>query len=254
MSRPEAVPPQETAQDGQAGFTLIELVVAMSIAMVLIVVSLGVVINSSQVVLTAKELQDLNEEARQALNRMSRDIRQAQAVVTAVNPDRPTFSDAGLVAVRFTSDFDGDGCIGGVDAGGGTAGCMPYSAGNPEDVTYCFQPGVAQLFIIDNQAAAVTPVTATSTTCDGGQPLLAGNVSAFKVEYRSGLYRHDLSPSDGVTSWLELDSAPPPVGNGNGVLDVELTGIDSVVINVTMSQGGRSQVYRSQVDLRNSSR
>lgn len=244
-------PQVQDRDDRQGGFTLIELVVAMSIAMVLIVVALGVVINSTQTVATSKQLQDLNEEARQALNRMSRDIRQSQQIVTAVNPDRPTFSTTGLVAVRFRSDFDGDGCIGGVVVPGGPATCSPYSAGNPEDVTYCFQPGVAQLFIIDNGAPTVAPVTSTSVSCSGGQPLLAGNVTGFKVEYRSNKYRYDLSPSDGVTTWLEVDSASPPAGNSNGVLDVELANIDSVVLHVTMSQGGRSQQYRSQIDLRN---
>lgn len=247
-------PQVQDRKDGQAGFTLVELVVAMSIAMVLIVVSLGVVINSSEVVATSKQLQDLNEEARQALNRMARDIRQSKSIVTAVNPDRPTFSTTGLVAVRFQSDFDGDGCIGGAVVSGGPTSCSAYSPGNPEDLTYCFQPGVAQLFIIDNGASGVTPVTATSTDCSGGQPLLAGNVAGFKVEYRSNRYRYDLSPSDGVTTWQEVDSAAPPVGNGNGQLDVELAEIDSVVIHVTMSKAGRQQVYRSQVDLRNSSK
>lgn len=236
----------------EAGFTLVELLVAATIAIVLVVVSISVVVNSSQIVVTSKQQQDLNEEARQALNRMARDIRQAREIVTAVNPDRPTFNAGALVAVRFRSDFDGDGCIGGVVVAGGPATCKPYTAANPEDVTYCFQPGVNQLFIIDNQAAGVVPVSVTSTTCSGGQPLLAGNVSGFQVEYRSDLYRYDLNPSDGVTTWRELDSAPPPIGNGNGELDVELSNVDAVVITVRMSNGGRTQVYRSQVDLRNS--
>lgn len=240
--------------EAQNGFTLVELLVACTIAMVLVVVALGVVVNSSKVVLTSKQLQDLNEEARQALNRMARDIRQSRSIVTAVNPDRPTFNSNGLVAVRFQSDFDGDGCIGGAVVSGGPTSCKPYTAGNPEDLTYCFQPGVSQLFIIDNQAPSVTPVTSTSTSCSGGQPLLAGNVSGFEVAYRSNLYRYDLDPSDGVTTWRELDATPPPVGNGNGELDAELGDVDSVVIKVTMSQGGRSQVYRSQIDLRNSSK
>ena len=243
----------DARRESQGGFTLVELMVACSIAMVLVVVALTVVVNSSQVVVTSKQLQDLNEEARQALNRMARDIRQSRSIVLGVNPDRPTFSSTALVAVRFQSDFDGDGCIGGAVVAGGPTSCKPYSAGNPEDLTYCFQPGVAQLFIIDNQATSA-PVTTSSTTCSGGQPLLAGNVSAFKVEYRSNLYRYDLNPSDGVTSWRELDAAAPPFGNGNGELDLELTNIDSVVLNVTMSKDGRSQVYRSQVDLRNSSK
>jgi type II secretory pathway pseudopilin PulG len=246
-------PPLPTREERQSGFTLVELMVAVSIAMVLVVVALGVVVNSSKVVMTSKQLQDLNEEARQALNRMARDIRQSRSIVMAVNPDRPTFNSSGLVAVGFQSDFDGDGCIGGNPVPGGPTSCNPYSAGNPEDLTYCFQPGVAQLFIIDNQASSV-PVTSTSTSCSGGQPLLAGNVSGFQVAYRSNLYRYDLDPSDGVTTWRELDATPPPVGNGNGELDVELSDVDSVVITVTMSQGGRSQVYRSQIDLRNSSK
>lgn len=238
----------------QDGMTLVEMAVACSVAMVLIVVSLTVVTNSSKAVATTKQLQNLNEEARQALNRMARDIRQSKKIVTAVNPDGPLFSSTGLVAVRFQADFDGDGCIGGAVVAGGPATCLSYSAGNPEDLTYCFQPGLAQLFVIDNQAAGVTPVAAGTTSCSGGQPLLAGNVSSFAIEYRSNRYRYDLAPSDGVTTWREVDAAAPPVGNSNGVLDVELANVGAVVLNVTMSQGGRSQVYRTQVDLRNTSK
>lgn len=236
------------------GFTLIELVVAMSLAMILLAVTFSTVVNSQSVVTTTKQQQDLNAEARQAINRMARDIRQANRVITAVNPDRPSFSATGLVAVRFASDFDGDGCTGGRLVAGGPATCLPYNPSNPEDLTYCYQPGVAQLYVIDNDAAGVVPVDATATTCSGGQPLLAGNVSGFKVEYRSNQYRYDLNPSDGVTTWRELDEALPPIGNANGLLDLELTNVDSVVLNITMRLGGRSQVYRTQVDLRNGSK
>ena len=41
---------------------------------------------------TTTQQQGLNEEARQAINRMTRDIRQAKSVVTAVNPDGSTYS------------------------------------------------------------------------------------------------------------------------------------------------------------------
>jgi len=96
-------------------------------------------------------------------------------------------------------------------------------------------------------------VSASSTSCSGGQPLLAGNVKAFQVAYRSNVYRYDLNPSDGVTTWRELDEAGTPVGNNNGVLDVELPSVDSVVLSATMSIGGKDQSYRTQVDLRNRS-
>lgn len=236
------------------GLTLIELLIAMTLMVVLATVTIAVVGNAQGALDVSRTSQDLNEEARQAVNRMARDIRQANRVVTAVNPDGPLYSSTGLVAVRFQSDFDGDGCVGGVAASGGSAGCLPYTAANPEDLTYCYQAGTAQLFVIDNQAAGVTPVSASSTSCSGGQPLLAGNVAGFSVEYRSNQYRFDLNPSDGVTTWSELDDASTPVGNSNGQLDVELSNVDSVVLNVTMAANGRRQVYKTQVDMRNVSR
>ena len=231
----------------ESGFTLVEVLVAMVVTMVLATLSMTVVRAAGDALKTSTTSQDLNEEARQAINRVARDLRQANLVVTGVNPDGPSFNVNGVVAIRAQADFDGDGCIGGVGTG-----CLAYNPANPEDVTYCFDPNVHQLYVIDNQAPGVVPVTSSSTNCTGGLPLLAGNVKAFKIEYRSNEYRYDLSPSDGVTTWRELD-ANPPAGNNNGVLDVELSKIDSVVINATMSVNGRIQTYRTQVDLRNKS-
>jgi prepilin-type N-terminal cleavage/methylation domain-containing protein len=237
-------------RDGDdSGFTLIEFLVAMSVMVVLLTVSLTVVKIATGAVTTTQQQQNLNEEARQAINRMSRDIRQAKTVVTAVNPDGAGFSTTGLVAVRFTSDFDGDGCI----SGTGGASCLAYNPSNPEDITYCFEPSTRQLYVIDNNVTGVVPVTAASTSCSGGQPLLAGDVSGFKLSYRSNVYRDDLNPSDGVTTWTELDEAGVPDGNNNGALDVELANVDSIVLNLTMKVGGHQQLYRTQVDLRNQS-
>ena len=236
-------------REEQGGFTLVEMLVAMIISMVVITVSMTVIKSAGDTLKASSSSQDLNEEARQALNRMARDLRQANTIVTAVNPDGPAFNANGIVAIRAQADFDGDGCIGGT----GGSGCLAYNAANPEDVTYCFDPASHQLYVIDNQAAGVTPVTSSSTSCSGGQPLLAGNVKSFQVEYRSNQYRFDLNPSDGITTWRELDEATPPTGNGNGQLDVELGDVDSVVLDATMSVNGRNQVYRTQVDLRNKS-
>jgi Tfp pilus assembly protein PilW len=231
----------------ESGFTLIEFLVAMSLMMVLITVSITVVKLTTGAVATTQQQQNLNEEARQAINRMTRDIRQATVIVTAINPDGVGFNSANPVAVRFTSDFNGDGCI------GGTASCAADDMSNPEDITYCYAPATQQLYVIDNYFPTVISVTSTTNPCAGGQPLLAGNVSAFKVSYRSNAYRDDLNPTDGVTTWAELDEAGLPDGNNNGVLDVELSNVDSVVLNLTMSVGGHQQVYRTQVDLRNQS-
>lgn len=241
---------------GDAGYTLVELLVAMVVLGVMITMAMTVVVNSQDTVTTSKQLQDINEEARQAVNRMARDVRQASRVVTSVNPDGPAYDAAGLTALRFEADFDGDGCIAGVapsPAPVPAPTCKAYDVGNPEDITYCFQPGVRQLYVIDNETVP-TPISTASTDCLGGQPLLAGNVVGFAVQYRSNQYRHDLAPSDGITTWRELDAALPPVGDGNGLLDVELAEVDSVVLSVRMELGGRTQDYRTQVDLRNRSK
>ena len=235
-----------------SGFTLIEFLVAMVLFVVLMAVTMSVVVASNDAVATASQVQTLNEEARQAINRMSRDLRQANSIVTAVNPDgTPGFNpNTDIVAVRFTADYNGDGCA--PSPVTATAACpVPYNASNPEDLTYCYDPTTKQLYVSDNQSG-ITPITSTSTSCSGGQPLLAGNVAGFTIEYRSNQYHYDAN-GDGVTTWRELDAAGPPVGNNNGLLDVELSSIDSLVLNLTMSVDGHLQSYRTQVDLRNRS-
>jgi prepilin-type N-terminal cleavage/methylation domain-containing protein len=238
-----------------AGLTLIELLVAMMITTVLMAVTMAAVTRSTSAVQTTSQVQGLNEEARLAINRMARDLRQANSIVTAVDPDGPSYASTGIVAVRLNADFDGDGCIGGVMPTPALAtACLAYNAANPEDITYCYEFSTRQLYVIDNQVSTVTPVTASTTSCSGGQPLLAGNVDSFKVEYRSNQYRYDVNPSDGVTTWRELDEAETPIGNANGQLDtVELGNVDSVVLNMTMKVSGHLQNYRTQVDLRNRS-
>lgn len=232
------------------GFTLVELMVAMSLMIVVITTSLTAVITAQKAETTSRQVQNLNEEARQAMNRMARDLRQAQVLVTAVNPDGPLYSTTGITALRFQGDYNGDGCAPSPLVA--TAACpVAYSSANPEDLTYCFEAGSKQLYVIDNQASGVIPITATSTACTGGQPLLAGNVSRLEISYRSALYSYDTNPTDGVTTWRELDAAGVPVGNLNSQLDVELPFVDSVSLNITMSDAGHSQQYRTQVDLRN---
>ena len=242
--------PQEAADEG---FSLVELLVAMVVVIILLAATMSALVNSAGLVNTTSQLHNLNEEARRALNRIARDIRQATSVVMAANPDGTGFGTNKIVGLRIKADFDGDGCIGGIAPSGTSTPCLPYNGANPEDVSYCFEPTTKQLYVIDNQGIpVVTALNASTTSCAGGRPLLAGNVSAFKVEYRSNAYRYDLD-GNGVTTWTELDAAGPPVGNANGQLDNELANIDSVVLNLTMKINNHLQDYRTQVDLRNAS-
>jgi prepilin-type N-terminal cleavage/methylation domain-containing protein len=232
------------------GFTLVELLVAIVMLSLIGAAMMTTVLGANTSATTTKTQHDLNEEARLAMNRMARELRQATQLKAVLNPDGPAYSASAVTAVTFTADFNGDGCIDGVmpsPAPTPAPTCQPYAASNPETLTYCWDPSAAvrQLYLI--------PGTLSGNTCQvpGALPILAGQVTSFKLTYRSNLYRDDAN-GDGITSWLELDGAGPPVGNGNGTLDVELPNIDSIVIDLSVaSNGAHSQSYETQVDLRN---
>jgi prepilin-type N-terminal cleavage/methylation domain-containing protein len=237
----------------QAGFTLVELLVAIVVLGALGTAFMSTILGASQSANATKSEHDLNEEARLAINRMARELRQATSITNVLNPDGPTYSSSGITAVTFTADFNGDGCIDGVapsPAPVPAPTCQPYNANNPETLTYCWDPSasVRQLYLI--------PGTLAGNTCQvaGALPILAGQVTAFKLSYRSNNYLYDAN-DDGITTWLELDQAGPPVGNQNGQLDApELSHIDSIVIDLSVSANGvHPQSYTTQVDLRNRS-
>ena len=154
--------------------------------------------------------------------------------------------------MTFTADFDGDGCIDGV-ASDASASCTAYTASNPETLTYCWDPGasVRQLYLIPGS------LSGDSCQVTGALPILAGQVTSFKLSYRSNEYLYDVTGPDdesyGITTWTELDQAGAPVGNNDDVLnDPELANVDSVVIDLTVSaNGNHAQSYTTQVDLRN---
>lgn len=243
-----------------AGFTLVELLVAIVLTTILggVVITVFLGINTS--VNTTNAQQNLNEEARLALNRIARELRQATAIttpsgfteasaITAVNnPDGADYDDSAITTVTFTADFNGDRCIDGVNSSGTATGCEDYNANDPEQLTYCWDPSAAvrELFLIPGA------FTGTSCQSDGAQAILAGEVTSFKISYRSNNYLADAN-NDGITSWTELDADSPTYGNGNGTLDGgELPSIDTVVIDLTASEdGSHSQSYTTEVDLRN---
>lgn len=239
-------------QDGaDAGFTLVEMLCAMIMLGAFGSIFMSTVIGADNSASATSSQHDLNEEARLALNRMARELRQATALSAVLNPDGPSYNSTAITAVTFTADFNGDGCIDGVAPSPAPTPppvCLPYAASNPETLTYCWDPSanVRQLYLIPGALATASCQVA------GARPILAGQVTTFQLSYRSNRYLYDAN-GDGITSWLELDQAGTPVGNQNGALDgPELANTDSVVIDLTVSANGKhTQSYETQVDLRN---
>lgn len=239
-----------------AGFTLVELLVAMVLTSVLGGVVITVLLGVHTSTTTTEAQQSLNEEARLALNRIARELRQANAIVSVRNPDGTgVYDPTQVTSVTFTADFNGDGCIYVYSAdpsADNPNGCADPDAQDPEELTYCWDPSssVRELFLI--------PGAFSGSSCEsnGAQAILSGDVTAFKLSYRSNNYHcdGDLSSgqSDGITTWQELDACGTPYGDGDGALDSELSEIDSIVVDVTASDNGsHSQTYTTEVDLRN---
>lgn len=260
-----------------AGVTLIELMVAISLSIILGGIVLSTILASQNSAAATTHQVDLTAEARTALNRIGDDLSVAvpllqingdgtrtplSAISAVQNPDGPGYQPGAVTSVTFQADFSGDGCVTGLavptDSLVPVASATPCPATSlsptaPEVETFCWDPGAQQLYLVPG------PVTAGSCTPStngvSGQPLLAGKVTAFALSYRSSDYRYQTfsgkDPAKGMTTWYDLDAAGPPVGNNNGVLDVELAGIDSVDISLTLSEAGASQQFTTSVDLRN---
>lgn len=218
------------------GFTLVELLVAAVLLIVVLTITMSVVLATSRVVGQSRDSSDLTEEARVALNRMSRELRQASAVTGATNPaTSPSLTTAYAsfdanadTSLTFEVDFNRNGTI-------------EPNAADPEVVTYKYDHANHQLLL---QA--------------GGQtlPVLASNVTGLQLLFTSRQISYDGTvdgKKDGVVTWEELDADPAGVkGNGNKVLDpLELQYVDSVTVVLTLFRGTHQQVYRTQVDMRN---
>lgn len=216
-----------------AGFTLVEVLAAM-LLFGLMTGAVFTVLNSTRTTATvSKQSNDINEEARLALNRISRELRQAKDIEAVSSPN-------GSTSITFHVDFNGN-------------NARDIDALDPEVLTYSYDAATKQIQLTANDTSG-TPVT---------RPILAGNVTGFCIDYRSSLYSYQVAGAQtttcgasvtGSTTWQNLDSGGVSAGygNNNGVLDgPELRAVDSIVINLTVLQGVHQQVYRTQVDLRN---
>jgi type II secretory pathway pseudopilin PulG len=246
-----------------AGFTLVELLIASFLGLVVGALILSTVVVAQRSANTTTSVANLNGEARILLNRMTGDIRQAMPVfntdsatgvvtetpaITGVQDPGPGETPGSITSITFNADFSGDGCIAGI-VSDGCPTPPPFDQNYPESETFCWDPGASVVYLIagDVQAGTCKP----STTGVTAQPLLSGKVTGLEIDCDSSSYLYDAN-RDGVTTWQELDAAGPPVGNGNDVLDTpELTRIDSLKIVATVFEDGHSERYQTLVSIRN---
>lgn len=206
---------------GDAGMTMIELLVAMFIFLVLSTILLTGVMAVRGATTAAEELNGINEQARVATERMTRELRQAERIRSVVFPASP----GGDFEMTFEVDFNDNGTV------------DEFSA-DPEVLTYRYTAAAQRLTLTANDESG-TAVT---------RPILADDVTAFDLAFASSLWQYDQN-RDGTTTWQEIDSQ---AGNADGVLDdPELAKIDVVTLTITLMDGPRTQTYQTTTGLRN---
>lgn len=223
-------------RSGDAGFTLVELLIGMIVFGVLSAMIASAIAASTRSVDNTKQLNDVNEEARLTQLRFSRELRQAGGIDAAsLFTSGPYASKGYAQSITISADFNGNEVI-------------EPNAVDPETLTYRYTPdpsgnGNGQINLVADDAAGNAVV----------RPILSGHVSDFYVELRSSVYTCDTS-GDGITTWQELDTSTNTAcahPNNNGLDQNELSQIDSVVLSFSIFEGRHKQTYTTQINLRN---
>lgn len=208
------------------GVTLVEVIVAIGLFGLLSTLLLGLALSTSRVTDDTRRMAAVSEESRLAMERMTRELRQANAILGVHLPTSATDP----ASFTFWTDFNGN-------------GAQDLTASDPEVLTYRWNPTTSRLTLTANDASG------TATT----RPVLAVSVTDFRIELRSSLWQYD-ADGDGTTTWVELDASGPPLGDHDGIPDAnELEAIDLIAVSMTVLDASHQQTYRTAIDLRNRS-
>lgn len=208
-----------------AGFTLVEMLVSMALFAVLGTVLLSFALGSSRVADDVTRSSTITGEARLAVERMTRELRQASEIYAA------TVTGGQVTSLTIGVDFNA------------TPGIQD-DANDPERLTYTWDEAREEL-----------------TLSGGGSTVqvLAGGVVDADIRLRSSAWIYDGVPlpsatasnaPDGTTTWQEVDAST--IGDKDGQLDAaELALVDLVSIELVVRDGASERRFTVQADMRN---
>jgi prepilin-type N-terminal cleavage/methylation domain-containing protein len=215
----------------QRGFTLVELLVTIALFSILAAGFYQVMFSQVDATETTRSVAGVSQEARLGFNRMVRDTREGSLLTSGTQCSSSEMMAGECYRVRV--DFDGD-------------GAFTNSVTQFEDVLYEYHASDETVTICD--ATACDGPEDRAVLMEGVTPLSGGGI----FEFSSNLLRYDTNPSDGITTWQELDAAPGEVGNGNGVLDVgEFDYLSSVTFALQVDVEGQTSEFFTHAQLRN---
>lgn len=233
-----------TATRNESGFTLVEVLVAITLFSILSVGFYQVMFSGVNAGDTSQNVARISEEARLGFNRMLRDTRET-----------------------------GGHCF---DAGGGLCGLVTatptsYSVEIDFDGNSVVDYADNEFLRFSYDAAAET-ITIASLNADGtvrtGPEVLVAGVEPIGTQdvfsYSSNYLQYDYNPVDGVTTWQEIDTPPTGVngvGDRDGCLDQaglcgannyrEMFYISSVTYAFNVAAGGRDTNFYGEASMRN---
>lgn len=215
MTTPAQVAPDDRQFD--AGFSMVEMLVAMALFGVLGTVLLGFALGTSRVSDAVRADSEVTGEARLAVERMTRELRQASELTDV------TIRDGKILSFTVGIDFDGQD---GVEE--------LASSDDYEILTYAWDP--------DGR-------TLTLRGGDDVAEVLAGGVERVEFRLRSSQWIYDRN-RDGTTEWLEIDQAAVSLTDGQ-LDETELGLIDLVAIELEVEDSGTTRRFIVQADMRN---
>lgn len=213
----------EAAQD--SGFTLVEVLVAIGLFTLVGSLLLGLGLSTARVGSDTERIVRLDEEARLALERLGREVRQATRISVSTADRRASGAYRAFeVTVNFDQSLD-------VDA-------------VPETLEYRWynQPANERY-----QQLTLAPVP----KIDEETALLAATVVDFSVRPMSSHWEFDGTDgdaADGRTTLAEIDAAK----NDDNVPDApELEYVDLLDVSITVADGPFRRTHSTQIYLRN---
>lgn len=210
----------------EGGFTVVEVLIAMFIFSVISVGFYQVLFSATRGSNTTRDIVKVSEEARLGFNRMVRDTREGNILLT---PSATSYT--------VQVDFDGDGFIDPVP---------DDPTGNYEELTFTFNPSSTGDGTISVSNGASSEVLVRGVDCIRR----ADNLCQDVFTYSSSRLEYDTN-GDGQTSAAELIVAAG-VHNNNSVLDGdEIRLVDGVAMALVVTQGDSSTRFYAHAQLRN---
>ena len=210
--------------EDEGGYSLIEILVALVVFGAISIGFYQVLLSGVRGSETSGTVAEISQEARVGLNRMIRDLREADSLDAAS-------------ATSFTIwvDYDGD-------------TVRDYTSNEQLRYTFSEVGGTITLDALDASGNVLsTAVLMANVTKD------AATTDVFS--YSSNRLEYDWNPQDGVTTWQEIDNPPAGyngLGDRDGALDTsELTYLSNVTINFDVAIDGEETEFAGEAQLRN---